>query len=67
MNNISASAPLDNNTSPGIELIIIFGCLISLTLVLFIINQIYIKCFPKKKSKQINVSLIKEVEEDRNV
>ena len=47
MNNVSASAPLDNNTSPRIEFIIIFGCLISFILVLFIINQIYIKCFPK--------------------
>jgi len=47
MNNISAEVPLDNNISPRIKLIIIFGCLISFTLVLFIINQIYIKCFPK--------------------
>jgi len=47
MNNVSASAPLDNNISPRIKLIIILGCLISFILVLFIINQIYIKCFPK--------------------
>ena len=54
MNNISATAPLDNNTSRGIKLIIIFGCLISFILVLFIINQIYIKCFPKNMFVGLN-------------